>query len=219
MEVMNTRLEKWIKWLEVIHGDVGWLLINRNIFREVQGIVNNNKKLYKPNIFYQYLGDTYTTFAAIGIRRQVKIDKQSISLVRLLHEIAGSPSTISREYYKKLYEGSVVAELADVDFDRLSGKGKDHICPDMLWKDIENLKLKARKIEDFADKRVAHYDKRSPRGVPNFSEVDDCIDTLDGLCVKYHLIFHAVSMDTLMPVFQFYWKDIFEIPWLKSGVD
>lgn len=215
---MNTRLNKWIKWLKVIHDDIQSLLVTRNIFWEVQKIIKNNKDIQKPSAFYQYLGDTYVAYATIAIRRQVKSDKQSISFARLLAEISDDPVILSRSYYKKLYVGSVVEMFADRHFDEFVGDNKDHISPLMVRNDLERLKLKAKKIEDFADKRIAHHDKKQPRSLPTFSEVDDCINLLDQLYVKYHLVFHASSMTTLMPVYQYDWEKIFRVPWLKDGI-
>ncbi len=216
---MNTRLIKWIKWLKVIHDDIQSLLVSRNVFWEVQKIIKNNKDIQKPSAFYKYLGDTYVAYAAIAIRRQVKSDKQSISFVRLLEEIAGDPAILSRTYYKNLYVGSAVEMFADGDFDKFAGVNKDHICPLMVRTDLERLKLKAKSIEDFADKRIAHHDKKQPKNLPTFSEVDDCINHLDQMYVKYHLVFHASSMTSLMPVYQYDWKRIFRVPWLKEGIN
>jgi hypothetical protein len=129
---MDPKLKKWIKWLKVIRDEVVYLLINRNIFWEVNEIIKNNKDIQKPSQFYNFLGDTYASYALMGIRRQVKIDSQSISLVRLLKEIIKNPEKLSRQYYKSLYKGSVVEHLADKHFDKYAGLGKDHISPKMV---------------------------------------------------------------------------------------
>src|SRR4030042_308372 len=213
---MNERLIKWIKWLEVIQADIRSLLLNRNIFWEVQNMIKLNKDIQKPSSFYRYLGDTYVAYSAIAIRRQIKIDNQSISFARLLSEIIEDPMPLSRNYFKSLYVRSAVETFADGDFDQFTGSNKDHICPRMIRGDLDALKLQAKKIEDFADKRIAHHDKKEPKSLPTFSEVDDCINLLDQLYVKYHLVFHASSMTSLMPVYQYDWKAIFEVPWLPK---
>src|SRR2546426_7612992 len=88
---------------------------------EVQKIIRSNKNIQKPSSFYRYLGDTYVSYITIGIRRQIKIDRQSISFARLLSEIIETPSVLSRDYFKSLYKGSVAESLADRDFDRFAG--------------------------------------------------------------------------------------------------
>lgn len=200
--------------MKVIHDDIQSLLVNRNIFWEVQKIIKNNKAIQKPSTFYKYLGDTYVAYSAIAIRRQIKNDKRSISFVRLLTEIMEDPKPLSRTYFKSFYVGSTVETFADSDFDKIAGANKDHICPVMVRNDLEALKLHATKIEDFADKRIAHHDKKQPKNLPTFNEVDDCINLLDQMYVKYHLVFHASAMTTLMPVYQYDWKAIFLVPWL-----
>jgi hypothetical protein len=213
---MNERLIKWSKWLKVIHDDIQALLINRNIFWEVQNIIKHNKDIQKPNSFYQYLGNTYVAYSALAIRRQIKNDARSISFSRLLSEIIEDPLPLSRTYFKSLYAGSAVKTFADRDFDKFAGANKDHICPMIVRNDLEALKMQAKKIEDFADRRIAHHDKKQPKSLPTFSEVDDCINLLDHLYVKYHLVFHASSMTSLMPVYQYDWKAIFQVPWLSK---
>ena len=85
---MDSRLSKWLRWLKEVHDDIQQLLVKRNIFWEVQDIIKNNKEIHKPSSFYGYLGDTYVAYISIGIRRQVKVDKQSISFARLLTELS-----------------------------------------------------------------------------------------------------------------------------------
>jgi hypothetical protein len=89
----------------------------------------------------------------------------------------------------------------------------------MVETDLNRLNQVSSKVEDFADKRIAHHDKRIPKVLPKFNEVDACLDVLDELYVKYHLVFHADAMDSLMPTYQYDWKVIFEVPWLKPEED
>ena len=109
----------------------------------------------------------------------------------------------------------MVEDLADKEFDKYSEKGT-HISTVMVQKDFTELKSVSAKVEEFVDKRIAHRDKRKPKVLPKFHEVDTCIVTLDKLYVKYHLIFHAASMDTLMPTYQYDWKEVFYEPWLVA---
>jgi len=212
---MDNRLKKWIGWLKVVHDDIQQLLVNRNIFWEVQNMIKANSELHRPSSFYSYLGATYIAYIAIGIRRQIKIDKQSISFARLLTELALKPSVLSRKYYVGLYKSSVVEQFADRDFDRFCGSDRACISTDMVNADLGELKRVASVVEDFADKRIAHHDKRQPKVLPRFDQVDSCLDALDKLYCKYHSVFYESSLSSLMPVYQYDWKMIFTIPWLK----
>lgn len=211
---MDLKLKKWIKWFDVIQNEVTNLLIQKDIFWEVNNIVKNNTTIQKPSSFYKYFGDTYIAYVIMGIRRQIKINKYSISLARLLSEIIRNPEKISRKYYTSLYKGSDVEYFADKHFDKFTDTNGDYISEKMVKEDLVQLRQAAIKCEELADKRFAHTDKRKPKQIIMFKDIDNSIDLLDKLCVKYNIIFHAASMETLMPVYQYDWMDIFKYPWL-----
>ncbi|MCE2396401.1 hypothetical protein J4G02_17845, partial [Candidatus Poribacteria bacterium] len=102
------------------------------------------------------------------------------------------------------------------DFASYADASGEHVCPQMVKDDLKALKLAVEKHEEFADKRIAHRDKGEPSVIPKFGELDDCIKLLDKTYVKYHLLFYAESIDTLMPTYQYEWKTIFLEPWLKA---
>jgi hypothetical protein len=199
---MDTKLAKWLRWLEkVIQPEVQQLVAYKDIFWSVQGLIQKNKNIQKPSRFYTFLGDTYASYSLIGIRRQVKVDKQSISFCCLLEELAEHPEILSREYFTGLYQGSALEQFgqADKDFDKFCGTTPKHISRKMVVQDIDTLKSQANKCEDFSDKRIAHRDKRDPKSPLTFGEIDNCIDFIDKLYCKYHLIFTAECADSLKP--------------------
>ena len=212
---MNDRLKKWISWLKIIEQDIQRLLLHRNVFWELQDIIRANSEINKPNLFYTYIGDTYVAYILIGIRRQIKINGQSISFARLLSEIAQNPIDLSRDYYVSLYQGSSVENLADEDFDRFCGREKNFICPNMVQSDLEELCRTAKAVEGFADRRIAHYDKRQQKFLLRFEQVDQCLDTFDRIYCKYHGVFYASHLSGLTPYCVDDWKGIFTVPWLK----
>lgn len=237
----SQKLEKWLRWMETIHNEILALVQDANMFWEVQDIIRGNPRIQKPNAFYSYLARTYLSHALIGLRRQTKLQEDSISFVRLLDEIAKNPEELSRSYFNSHYPFSNGPDLDEVigrtgleavgivdssqlkaiikmdDFAPYAEASGAHVCPQMVEDDRARLEAAAQKHEAFADKRIAHWDKREPKVIPSFEELDDCIKLLDQTYVKYHLLFHAEAMDTLMPTYQYEWKRIFREPWLKVG--
>lgn len=213
---MNPRLRKWTRWFETVTDEIKRLLYYKHIFWEVQTIINSNSELQRPSSFYTYLGDTYVTYIAMGVRRQIKVQNKSISFARLLSEIQDDPTMLSRQYYRSLYKGPQWTDEPDMEFDKFCGSNKDFISPGMVNTDLQELKKAASRVEDLADRRIAHCDTRKPKMPPTFGEVDECLDCLDKLCVKYYAIFHAVEIDTFMPTDPFDWKAIFKVAWLKT---
>lgn len=216
---MDKKLEKWIRWLEIIKSEIQDLVVAKYTFSEVQNIIQKNTEIHKNSSFYDYFARTYVSHALSGLRRQIKSDKQSISLVRLFEEMISSPETFSRAFYHEMYKGSVVEHFADKDFNNFAKPEQLHIDPSLIQKDLYELRKMTKRCEDFTDKRLAHRDKREPKDVPTFTELDSCIDLLDKLYIKYHLLFHAASMDTLLPTWQYDWKSIFRQAWIIDHND
>jgi len=214
---MDKTFNKWTKWLDIIHKEITSLSTNRHIFWEVQEIIKSNKKIQKPSSFYEFLGSAYASLAVMCIRRQVKIDKQSISFARLLEQISNNPRVISRQRYVALYGiDSMMKETGERDFNKFADKSGKHINSAIVLADLDQLRTKASKCEKFADMRVAHFDKRALKNPPTFKDVDDCIDLLEGLLKKYTLIFRATSLTSILPTWQYDWKEIFYQPWIKK---
>ena len=214
---ISPKLKKWRKWMTIIEKEIYGLVVDANMFWEVQDIIRENPRIQKPSAFYRYLGRTYLSHALSGLRRQIKPQKDSISLVGLLGEIATTPEELSRSYYRSLYATSEGPDMIQMDdFAPYADASGKHVCPKMVRDDLRVLKSAVEKHEEFADKRIAHWDKAEPSIVPKFGELDDCIKLLDKTYVKYHLLFFAEGTDTLMPTYQYEWKKIFLEPWLKA---
>ena len=239
----SPQLKEWLTWLETIHDEIQGLVVDANMFWEVQDIIRSNPRIQKPSAFYRYLGRTYLSHTLAGLRRQIKPQKDSISFVGLLHDVAKNPEELSRDYYrsrcaysdapdisqidteggKGLEEKGITgtAQLKDLikmdDFAQFADASGKHVCPKMVEADLKRLKSVVEIHEEFADKRIAHLDKGEPEVIPAFGELDEPIKLLDETYVKYHFLFYAESMDTLMPTYQYKWKTIFLEPWLKAG--
>lgn len=214
MEKMSDRYKKWDRWIEIIKTEITDLAIHQNIFWEVQNIIKNNPKLDKPSSFYQFMGSTFAAYALMSIRRQVKINKDSISFARLLQEIYDNPKDISRKRFVSLYERSIVRDLADRDFNKFTKPGLEHIDPVLVSGDLHRLRTQAKKCEAFADKTVAHIDLAKPKQIPVFKDLNDTIGVLCVLLKRYWLLFRAEGLVSVLPTYQYDWKAIFREPWI-----
>jgi len=209
---MEQRFEKWNNWLDNIDNDVCLLSSNRSIFREIQKIVDNNPQIQTPNLFYSFLGDTYVAFTVMTVRRQIKSHKDSISFAGLLQEIIDTPCVLSRERFVDLYPSSMKGH-ANSDFAQFAGDCKDHVDPDMVKQDLKQLKFLGKNLEIFADKRIAHQDRRKLKHVPTFNDLDVCINYLEELTKKYLLLFRGVARSPLVTNLDD-WHEIFREPWI-----
>lgn len=170
------------------------LVTNRRSFSEIWTIVNLNPKLQKPNSFYKLLDDTYAAYGISAVRRQIKPQKDSISFVGLLKKIIVTPEVLTRNRFVDLYPANM-KDIANNIFDKeFATQCMNHIDPKIVQCDLDRLESHGIKLEDFADRRIAHHDKCAPQHIPTFLELDACIDCLEELTQKYWLLFKALDL-------------------------
>lgn len=90
----------------------------------------------------------------------------------------------------------------------------------MVRRDLHNLQATVVACEDYADRRIAHRDKRAPKYIQTFEDLeknlDSALELLQQMYEKYYLLFYAASI-TVKPQDQSDWKDIFSVPWIKPN--
>ena len=237
--------DKWLSQMQTIKSEIASLLSDDDAFRRVKEIVASNPSIQKPHKFYRYLYDSYISHVLVGLRRQIKVDNNCISFAGLLTAISKHPEELSRSYYLSLNnqpvtpgshhteldgqkqlsylgntESSAIEQviLIEDDFVKYADASKTHICPDMVRRDLNNLRTTVAACEDFADKRIAHRDKREPRFIKTYADLDreivSALEILQKMYEKYYHLFHAGSI-TVKPQYQGDWKAIFSEPWMK----
>jgi len=210
--------KQWLAILRQVEDSVSSLLWNRFLFREFISIVEANPQLPENNYFIVWIWENYLCNASIGVRRFVDKDPRSVSLYILLKDIMENPKILSRKRYTALFGDTGFANdynYINKGFDELVGKGKDHIDPADVEKDINELIYKTEVLKSYVNKTVAHLDKEKLKKLPTIKDLDDSIDLLVKLVQKYYAIFHAGGIE-LQPVPQDPWKNIFEIPWVQK---
>ena len=109
-------------------------------------------------------------------------------------------------------------QVVNHTYQQFAAAGVDHIDPNIVQQDLKELKAHGDKIEEYANRRVAHRDKRQSR-IPTFGEVDACIDCLKKLTSKYWLLFKAEDLSNCFvpqQITEDYWEEIFSQPWILS---
>jgi hypothetical protein len=215
----DPRLQKWCNWLKIICDNVQILFLNRDIFSSTIDIIRKNELIDKSSMYFGFYVNMYIDSMVMGIRRQLKTDDESISLAKLLKEIANSPETITRSDFQEHYKDfhSHLRELyIQQDFDQFANPEASYINAECVNNDLQVLKETCTGVEQYADRRIAHWDKRKP--VLDFSEdvVNKALDTVGELMKRYYLLLFAANLE-LHPVPQYPIFHIFEVPWIKPS--
>lgn len=210
------KIAKWQRWQEQIENDVVYLLASRKIYKSYGEIVNNNSSVQSDGaLFHGWIKDNYVTFVAMSIRRQLDVDKDVISLSRLLADIVSNPESLSRKWHDSLYSGFVVSGFGDQMFNESAGTG-DYIDLAIVEKDLSELKTAGENIKSLADRSIAHKTvKKKPQ--LTFDDVDKCIETIKVITAKYRLLLTAKGGE-LEPTMAD-WQNIFTQRWISRDLN
>ncbi len=204
-----TPFPRWKEWIKIIGDDVSNILLARTLFLSFQELVDETPKLKKADYFHDYFRESYISHLGIGLRRQFKFQKDSICLKNLLCEIREQSHLINLGYYESLYSDSKMKKYAADDFYSIIGSTDKTISSEAVDVDIALLNSSAFTVESFIDRRVAHIDRRPPSRTPTYNDLHDCLDVVENLTIKYHMLLTAGSYETLEPVVQYGFLDIF----------
>jgi hypothetical protein len=202
---MDQKFEKWVKWIDVISEQVRNVLIQKDIFWQVQAIIKDHGNL-KASSFFAFLGDSYATLGSTAVRRLVKNQKDSISLTGLLNDMIENSEILTKKRDIIICQKSDALDLllAEELEEMLNNIG-EHIAPAILRNEYSQLIKMADPIESYVDQGIAHIDKKLLNGtstVPTFNQMDECIDFIEKLTIKYLWLLKSESQSSLLPTYQ-----------------
>jgi len=210
---VSEKLKKWEGWLEIIFEDMSRNALSRTVHTELVEIIKKNRALREGNLLFQLLEGWYIDSVVMALRRQLKSDKQSISLARLLIEVREAPEILTRVRFVKLYEDSVMLRVAEKTFDQYAQLGAPYIDPDLVSADLLQLSQRTEKCERLGDRAIAHKDMRGPGELPTYADLNKALDFAEGLLRKYTMMIKADYLPQVAPMHLDPWQDVLDIPW------
>jgi hypothetical protein len=222
---METRPEKWERWLVAICDEVYRLTTNHHVFHRIRRFAQENpafatKGALLTNVFWSFLHETFIHYAAVAVRRQCEVDKQVISLARLLDDLAQEPELIRRTEFVEahtipLSTGSEQTRLqAEAFFEKFAPGGAPTVDSYVVLMDLAELHLAAEEITRFAHRRVAHYDKRETPFIGDLTDVDEPIHCIGRTLVRYHYLVTGREFDVgISAVVDPHLELLFRDPW------
>lgn len=218
--------QKWLSWIDQIEKEVKRLCMARYVFESVRTMVNGNNDLDWSNCFLDHLRVWYAHSVLMAVRRQAKAtqDKTSISLAKLLKEIRSNPQITSwQRYWSHFPDGEdMVALEIEREWFRAEWAAECGIYLDSrkIADDLRALEAKSKNIEHLADMRIAHLDKREVKIDVKLNDLNECVNCLESLVIKYKRLLRGVSCDSLLPEHMSEeWMEIFTFPWKEASAN
>jgi hypothetical protein len=193
--------------------DIQTVYFHRSMYDGLQKIVDNYEQRDKECLFFAFLQNVFIDSLVMGVRRQIKRDQDSISLVRLLCELIETPEIVTRESYYALWrridpdKSSYMAR----DFSIFAESDAKHIDSSRIKKDLFELQNACNSAVHLADRRVAHKDIRGLDKDVTFEELLASLEVAGKIAKKYYLLFTAQDME-LYPIPHI-------LPWPRPWID
>ncbi len=212
MKYTKQTFKKWIRWIDQIKIDLMNLLNHQQIYNEFISVANKNLehvKKYNGIYFCRFIMSCYGVSATVGIRRHIKSNLQSISLIRVLEQMKNCAKDFTYDSYLKVYplKGWVWQEATF----RLLSKDGRLISSELIEDDIKKLKKLSKKAETLVDRVYAHLDRRGTRVKLTFEELEKTLEAYNQIACKYICFLTGTHNSTLQPTIQDNWQDIFTV--------
>ncbi|MBE3604318.1 hypothetical protein IMX07_11855 [bacterium] len=223
------RLKLWCAWLDRLWGSVFDLLLSRRGLKECAKVLIRGQASL---LALQTLGISYQSWVALKIRCQLDTDKRSVSLARLLNEIAPHPDLLTRDRFVRRYVSNrhvnapfktthwsveeqkqfmLWSREGNRRFDEIVGVGVRSLSAEMISRDQSSLRECAEMVRNFVNKQVAHHDEIGLKARPVNGSLDawldhlgvnPCIELIRSLFVKYWWLINVSELPDLPEVSQ-----------------
>lgn len=211
--------QRWRRWLKIIEGDVLTLHWNRAIHRRVREIVQDNPSINYDNPLHEWIQSNYVAANVLRLRRLIDAPSKknpNLSILVLLADIEAAPGAISQRnlqrffrYYGSKDKSALLVSTSDGGFRVDSVK---------VGAEVAKLKRKVRKVKTFADRYIAHHDRKRGKP-PKLEDVDAAIDAAGELFNEISILLTGRSFGSLEPSDEAGWDQILEEPWIRIKED
>jgi len=212
--------EQLLRQIDKVEADARRLALDHYIYREVRSIVSENSNL-QGGYFFTWMFDNFVVTTAMSVRRLADGRSDVVSLRNLLQELRENPHLFSRDYFVELCSrGNLPEEIHQRTYDRLVGHDMEQLSRRHIGREIAELEEKTRLIRDLANRKFAHSARAGePEELPTFETLEDCLDFFQELVKKYMVLMRGTAITTLLPTFQYDWKQPLRFPWISEESD
>jgi hypothetical protein len=207
--------ERWRRWAEKIRDDLQGIVNYQQVYEYFIEMANANLEHINENhghLFCDFVHRCYGVHAATGIRRHVKSDKDSISLMKLLDQLQKGSSQFTYEFYLQQFPLQKDKwEWQKSTFAGFSENGQT-LSAQMVLEDQEAIRIVAGKVSDFTDRAIAHLDQRGIEEAVTYYDLAESLSLFNRIACKYITLFAGEAYTTLKPTILYDWTKIFLVP-------
>lgn len=183
MTTLDAQREQWAEAFNDVEQDVLTLFHTRQVWRVLSAVFLDGGTQNRAQVM-DYLNRTYVATICSAVRRQLDTDPKSNSLVRSLQRVIDTPRLMDREHFVKLHHAAHGDDFdPEVAFNAYAEPGQDVVSARHIAESLEKLRADAEPVAKFADRTIAHRDRRSADLL--YAQIDRALDALEVAVKKY----------------------------------
>ncbi len=200
------RLSKWERWLDDVAADLFELWYDETRWRQLHELAQDNPAIPNAYDFLGWVDVLYLQAAALGVRRQAEIRDDSISLARLLNEVAHDPAVLLNApfHFSVCHGHESIAFTITPSVEDVARAAEE---------DLRQLRTAATSVVETVNKAVAHRESvQARRGSLDASAVERATRLLRTVLVRYTFaIKGSIFLSGPLPSYE--WMQAFTVPW------
>jgi hypothetical protein len=219
----NQKLQKLVAWAGEIKLSCQNLRVKSYYYKEYLKIIQSNKEIASPSDFYEWIARNYYESALMNIRRLVDKHRGVISLHNLVMELHNEPGLITKEWYledvekHRNDEPPTTYDYGEQHFVDTYTDDGESLSVRKIEEDLAEIYKLRLRVEGYIDNCLAHHNQGKKGKQQIKTElVEEVIGEVEKLVIKYVDLFRLGSFETLLPVYQYDWQEVFYKPWIKT---
>lgn len=208
--------DKYKKDIDNIKKQFSNFWFTKKISDELVKLINNNKNLQEPHVFWTWLINLYSSTITLEICKLIDKDKYSQnsgSLMKLLKNLkenkflteenflnfykANRPKITYHDERARELDMETLDDRVRESYKEIIGENKAKDANEMIEKDIEALNQNTEKIKKYRDTVIAHFDKKSlnEEYIKSFkfemNKIDEIYSLIENLIKKYYRLIYT----------------------------
>lgn len=166
-------INRFISDLDVVMNDLSAMEADHEVWQGLNNNISMHPWAGAPGELWWFITRSHFAAFGTGLRRQLDLGNQAISLAKLIEQVAERSVRIQRERFVGLYTNAYRKEqdfwksLGESEFVRLCGGKECREYPaDRAFRHLQWLKRRGNPVKRLVDKTVAHRDRDAMKDPP-----------------------------------------------------
>lgn len=193
------------------------IMTDRDTFQGFTRILERSSGL-RSNHFSTAVARWYADASVIAVRRLADDDPRAMSLLKLLRKMISTPSDFSADYFEELgrqkhahrYPAEMLGFLLDSTYEPFADASGRNLNIAKIEADCDRLRDAVSQVKEYADRVVAHLDRRGYETPVTWDMLWLAMDTAEDIVKRYVGLFTGAGYSSFAATPQYDWLAVFQ---------